>query len=616
MKKAVKCIGQWFSYFGEVLTLLKRIGRVEPGYLIGYVINIILSAVIPFNSILFIKLLLDEFVNHRRFDVSLLYVFLMCGINFLYRFLTACLNRQEQMALERIKAKFLLDVEEVTMTMPYDKLENAKAIDQRQKAMEVFYPTMTGFMDLHKTMYLFRTLLANLLQLFGFVSILLTLNSQVLLIMFVICLFSIIIESIASEKEFKVWNITLVQYGRKLGYLQDVGTNLAYAKELRIYQLSNWLSAKLTDVINKIIKDVSKTVRWFVMVACISNALIILFNGGLFLYFYLLASDKIITLAEVTVYFNTVSSFIVALLAISNSLVILFKSGHYLQSYNEYMNMGTEEESSFPMEQNKEIFSEDMIQNMSLEFRDVWFRYPGSQEDTLRGVSFNIAPGSKIAIVGDNGAGKTTVIKLLMKFYQPDSGTILLNGVEIQNIPNKKYYEYISAVFQDFKVLNYSLKENIAFDKLCDQTELDQIIKDLQMGEMVSRLPSGQETICGRLFGEEGIELSGGQAQKVAIARALLKNSGVIILDEPTAMLSPAGEFEIYQNLNDLTMGKTAIFISHRMSSCRFCDNIIVLEQGKIVEQGDHLSLMKLNGLYFKMFTTQAQFYQDMQNIE
>ena len=249
---------------------------------------------------------------------------------------------------------------------------------------------------------------------------------------------------------------------------------------------------------------------------------------------------------------------------------------------------------------------------MTLEFREVWFRYPGTENDILKGVTFTINPRSKTAIVGDNGAGKTTVIKLILKFYKPNAGTILLNGIDIQKISDCQYYQYISVVFQDFKILNYSLAENIAFDKPCDKARLDQIMEDLELTKMVSNLPEGYETICGRLFGEEGIELSGGQGQKVAIARALFKESSFIILDEPTAMLSPASESEIFQNLNDLTIGKTAIFISHRMSSCRFCDNIIVLDKGKVVEEGNHDTLMEENGFYCKMFTTQANFYHQM----
>ncbi len=612
MKKALSYIQQWFSYFGDILSLFKKIAADEPGYIVGYCFNTIVSAVWPFNNILFIKLLLDEFTNDRRFKIALLYAVLMCSINFLLRFLTSFFNRQEQKVLERVKAKFLLGVEEVTMEVSYDKLENSKIIDQRQKAMEIFYPTMSGFMDLFKTMSLARTMFACFLQIVGYVSILFTLHPLIIVIMLVICLFSIVIESKASEKEFNVWNVTLVHYGRKLGYLQDVGTNLAYAKELRIYQVGDWLVKKLIDVIGKIVKEVSTTVRGFVIVACVSNILIILLNGGLYLYFYFLATRNLVSIADVSVYFNTVNSFILALLSTSSSVVVLFKSGHYLRAYIEYINMGMDKGVEKASKQNDTVLSQITPENMTLEFREVWFRYPGTENDILKGVTFTINPRSKTAIVGDNGAGKTTVIKLILKFYKPNAGTILLNGIDIQKISDCQYYQYISVVFQDFKILNYSLAENIAFDKPCDKARLDQIMEDLELTKMVSNLPEGYETICGRLFGEEGIELSGGQGQKVAIARALFKESSFIILDEPTAMLSPASESEIFQNLNDLTIGKTAIFISHRMSSCRFCDNIIVLDKGKVVEEGNHDTLMEENGFYCKMFTTQANFYHQM----
>jgi ABC-type multidrug transport system fused ATPase/permease subunit len=224
-------------------------------------------------------------------------------------------------------------------------------------------------------------------------------------------------------------------------------------------------------------------------------------------------------------------------------------------------------------------------------------------------MNLNINTGEKMAIVGDNGAGKTTIIKLLLRFYQPTKGIIRINGIDINTIKYEDYVKCMTAVFQDFNIFNFSVIENIVFDNPYAEEQIEKIAHELNLDQIIQDLPSGYDTELGRRFSQEGIELSGGQQQKLAIARALFKNSSLIILDEPTAMLSPTAEFEIYSNFSLLTGDKTTLYISHRMSSCRFCSRIAVMKMGVLVELGNHDELMLQKGEYNTLYTTQAEFY-------
>jgi ATP-binding cassette subfamily B protein/ATP-binding cassette subfamily C protein len=246
----------------------------------------------------------------------------------------------------------------------------------------------------------------------------------------------------------------------------------------------------------------------------------------------------------------------------------------------------------------------------TIEFRNVSFTYPKSENLILNDISFKISKGEKIAIVGLNGAGKTTVIKLLCKFYPPESGEILINGININEYDYESYLHQMAVVFQDYRLFSYSIKENITNEEI-DDSQILEVIKQVGLDGKITELPLGINSRLNKAYDEEGVELSGGQGQKVAIARALYKNASLVILDEPTSALDPIAEAEIYQKFNDLVQDKTAIYISHRMSSSVFCDYVLVLENGKVVSFDSHKNLMKeTDSLYYKLFTTQAENYQ------
>ena len=246
----------------------------------------------------------------------------------------------------------------------------------------------------------------------------------------------------------------------------------------------------------------------------------------------------------------------------------------------------------------------------TIEFRHVSFKYPRSEKLVLRDINLTIKSGEHLSIVGLNGAGKTTFIKLLCRLYDVTEGEILVDGVNIKEYPEEEYRRLFSVVFQDFQLFAFSLRENIAFGEQADDKELERVLKLAGLWEDAQKLPNGLDTMLYKSFDENGTDLSGGQRQKTAIARALYRNAPVVILDEPTAALDPVAEYEIYRQFNTLVGGKTAVYISHRLSSCKFCDRIVVFADDTIKENGTHEQLVGIDGgIYAGMFAEQAKYY-------
>lgn len=245
-----------------------------------------------------------------------------------------------------------------------------------------------------------------------------------------------------------------------------------------------------------------------------------------------------------------------------------------------------------------------------IEFRDVSFRYPGTETDALKHLSFRFKLGTKLAVVGMNGSGKSTMIKLLCRLYDPTEGEILLNGINIQKYDYEEYMSLFSVVFQDFQLFSFTLGENVAARRSYDPDKVRRCLEQAGFGQRLSQLPKGLDTYLNQDFDQSGVTMSGGETQKIALARALYKDAPFMILDEPTAALDPLAEYEIYTRFNDMVGNKTAVYISHRLSSCRFCDEIAVFHQGELVQYGSHAELLAdTKGQYYALWMAQAQYY-------
>lgn len=245
-----------------------------------------------------------------------------------------------------------------------------------------------------------------------------------------------------------------------------------------------------------------------------------------------------------------------------------------------------------------------------VEFRNVSFKYPNTEAYALRNVNLKFKIGEKLAIVGMNGSGKTTFIKLLCRLYDPTEGEILLNGVNIQKYDYDEYMSVFSVVFQDFSLFSFKIGEVVASSKTFDENKVRECLQKANFGDRLHEMPEGVHTYLYKGYDQSGIEISGGEAQKIALARALYKDSPFILLDEPTAALDPISEYEVYSNFNAISGDKTTVYISHRLASCRFCNKIVVFDDGKIVQHGSHEELLSdVNGKYHELWNAQAQYY-------
>jgi len=302
-------------------------------------------------------------------------------------------------------------------------------------------------------------------------------------------------------------------------------------------------------------------------------------------------------------YQGTVSRFAGAVSSLAQNIAALRENNQYLLKLYEYLDLpNTMYQGSLAVEKRDDI-------DYEIEFRDVSFRYPGTENWVLRHVNMKFRIGDKLAIVGENGSGKTTFIKLLCRLYDPTEGMILLNGIDITRYRYEEYLKLFSVVFQDYRLFELSLAANVSADFHYDRRKVEESLEQAGFGEKLRSLEKGVETIVGRSYDDSGLELSGGEGQKVAMARALYKDAPFMVLDEPTAALDPIAEAAVYERIHSMVANKTAVFISHRLSSCRFCDDIIVFDKGQIVQRGNHDALVDQEGKYRALWNAQAQYY-------
>ncbi len=345
----------------------------------------------------------------------------------------------------------------------------------------------------------------------------------------------------------------------------------------------------------------------------LSAVVAVSFQGVIDLFICLKAWAGAFDIGMVTQYIGSISALYNGVEALLKTYGDLQNNAPFLRTTFEFLDIPNE------MYQGSLTVEKRQDRRYEIEFRDVSFRYPSSEEWVLRHISFRFHVGERLAIVGENGSGKTTFIKLLCRLYDPTEGVILLNGIDIRKYNYREYMSVFAVVFQDFQLLSCSLGENMAAGKIYEKEKVEQCLVKAGFGDRLRELPKGLETCLYKNFDKEGIELSGGESQKVALARALYKDAPFVILDEPTAALDPEAEQKVYEKFNEIAGDKTAIYISHRLSSCRLCDVIAVFDKGNIVQHGSHESLLKeTEGKYYQLWYAQAQYYieeQERQNM-
>lgn len=419
------------------------------------------------------------------------------------------------------------------------------------------------------------------------------------------------IVNILSVKAYNKWEYAhrskMTDLNQKLGHVEELPDDFAAAKDIRIYSMASWLRECYRDLSDQRSKWDRNVVKKSFLSRIADLVVILIRDGGAYaLLIHMFYSGKI-GIDEFVLYFAAISSFaswvggIISCWNKANTVSLKLCDFRDFVDYPEYDGSGIAKAA------------DHMNTVPEIEFKNVSFRYDCAEQDTIHDLSLKIKSGEKLALVGLNGAGKTTLVKLLCGLYRPTSGEIFFNGIPLSDFKREDYYKLISPVFQEIRTAFFSLAETVS-GKSTTETDLEKAetcMRQAGLGAKIDALPDGIHTKLNKKVHENGTELSGGEAQKLMLARALYKDAPLLILDEPTAALDPIAESKIYNEFNVMAKNKTSLFISHRLASTSFCDRIILLENGNITEEGTHQELMGANGTYKGLFDIQSCWYKE-----
>ena len=392
---------------------------------------------------------------------------------------------------------------------------------------------------------------------------------------------------------------------RDAGYISAQLTSGTLAKDVRLLGLHDWLSSLWGKCLRALDAYATRREKTYIWINILNVILSFARNGIAYAYLISMTLKQGWAVSEFLLYFAAFTGFTTWVTGIMQEFSTLHLFCLDLSIVQEYLNFP----ELFQFEGGETPKAADSYE---LKLENVSFRYPGADQYIFRNLNMTVHGGEKLAIVGLNGSGKSTIVKLLCGLYDPDDGRVLLNGVDIRHFDRRKYYELISAVFQDSSNMDVTIGENVSQTVgVIDTKQVSDAIREAGLEDVIQKLPNGFHTPIGRDVFLDGTLLSGGQMQRLMLARALYKNAPILVLDEPTAAMDPLAEHDIYMKYNEMTFGKTSVFISHRLASTRFCDRIIYLADGTIQEEGTHEQLLKQNGGYAQLFEVQSRYYQE-----
>ncbi len=525
---------------------------------------------------------------------------------FAYRLLIQVVNNVSS-ALNRIAG------EKVVMEVKRQIMEKSKEVDLASFDNPAFYEKMenanreAGHRPLH---ILTETLgiISSVIELVSFLVVLLSAPglSWITFVVILVSIPSAIVNFIYRRKNFRFMRFSSKER-RQMNYFSSILVDKDLIKEIRLYDLADNFIGKFFEAFKSYYRGIRKLIvqesAWHIFFALVT--------GVTNLLFYIIIAKQVFTgqmlIGDYTLYTGAIASVVTCVSSLISSTGTVYEGTLFIDNLIAFFN---EEQHIVP----KELPAAQVEKGSehTIEFVDVTFRYPGTQRDVLKNVSFTIQPGETLALVGLNGAGKTTLIKLLTRLYDPTAGYILLDGKDLREYDVKSLYQTFGIIFQDFGKYALTVEENIRLGDIHSDAPMEKVeyaSKQSTAGDYISKLPSGYDTPLMRIFEREGLELSIGQWQKLAIARAFYADSDIMILDEPTASLDPMAEQEIFNQFDRLRNNKTTVFVSHRLSSATIADQIIVIENGCLIEKGNHRELMDRQGKYFDLFTTQSKRY-------
>ena len=589
--------GFW-NNLGYVLRGMKNWGdKLISLRIVGIIAETVSLFVIPVT----VKLIIDSLTSGDPLSKTLLLIGINAAVMLVAYLAAGYVENNSPYKMKHALIRFKRELTETMTSMEYANLENPKVLDEHERirnVMNVKTQSIEGMMDssIKCGTLALQILMAGIL-ISGLHPLL------IVILLFLLILSFIVVDKTKLKDKELVWD-ALGPYWRKhfnMGFLTNHFTS---AKEIRVYNMKDWIYGKylgINDDINKKYR-ISRNL-WFKSQA-ILMPLSLLEEISLYAFLIYELSRNNLTVAEFTLYIASVHIFITAVNSFIAEYTEIKKQSLEVRDFRSFID-------SYKIPEKEKAELPPMEKHPDFEFQDVTFCYEGQEKNALEHVSLSIPYGQRLAIVGLNGAGKTTLIKLLSGFYKPTSGKVTINGKDCETMEREDLFRYFSAVFQNVEEYPFTVEENVSMRRSedTDEARVSECLERCGLMDKIEKLENGRKTQVLKVLEEDGVDFSGGEKQKLALARALYKDAPVLILDEPTSALDPLAEERLYRNFNDWIGDKTGIFISHRLSSTRFCQKVALFEDSHLVEYGSHDELMKKKGKYYDLYETQAELY-------
>lgn len=554
-------------------------------------LNIVSSLIVPY----LFACLINGFTVKINIELVVLFVITIAVANFTTSIVQRIILKYDRREHEKTMLKIKLVLGDNVSGLPFSDIEQPRVRDfislaQNTSSFSRIIDALTAFFS-------------SVIGIITYSAILINIQPWIVIVIISTIIIQLIIDKLKLNYNNK-WRMAQEPFFRKLWYHEGLLCDPRYGKEVRVNSLKDWLEDKINTIYKKDCAPIVKSnVRDVNLLDLFMQ--IVKISENVFVYFLL--TYKVVfrnmSIGNFTFCLSNTSNLTNSLTSFSNSVFELNECGAFVNEFRFLVNLFEKRVPDFGDRKHNG-------NDFSIEFKNVSFKYPNAENWVLKNVSFKICTGETLSLVGNNGSGKTTIVKLLCRYYKPTDGTICIGGVNIDEYSPEEYKKLLGIVFQDYKLFSFSVLENIIVGENYDSDRLNYSVFNSGLKDRIEKLIRKENTFIYKDFDEKGVELSGGEGQKLSICRALYKNAPIMILDEPTASLDPIAEYEMFRSFHKVTKDKTAIFISHRLSSTRFTDKIAVLQNGVLCEFGSHSELIKNeDGVYKNMFVMQQQYY-------
>lgn len=592
----MKVIEYLKKFFSNMAFMFRRTWKYAKSKYFLMILDSVKSTVQPFVLLIIPKYILDELASERRVDVTLRYIAYYAAAVVGFNLISLIISRFGSDQSMKIDHRVAMDQHTKWLHMDYDKFENGRVRDLEARSVSAAEPRnfaedkVLGF-------------ISNLIRLGGYTYIIMSLHPIMILFILTVIAANTLIARRSAKLGYE-YTTAMTRLSRRFNYIFRTMVDFKVGKDVRINGADSWLKSKFEKESEEYIRDHRAQQRKLLGINTLSDIIGLIQTVVMYGYCGYLAISGGITVGSFTVFLGALTAFTGTFNEFVKRFPALGLLSKYIDDYREFLRCAEHE--------GKELETSDISalpEHCDIEFVNVSFKYPDTDRYVLKNINIKIKAGERLSIVGYNGAGKSTFIKLLCRFYKPTEGKILLGGVDISTYPLPEYRRRLAVVFQDYQLFYMSVRYNIVLNLEEDPERVRKALAESGILEKIEGLENGIDTSYGRILYYHSRDFSGGETQKIACARAYYRDSPIVILDEPTSVLDPVAETQLYGRFNEIIGDKTAVYISHRLASVKFCDSIAVFADGELVERGTHAELMKKNGIYADMFTKQAHYY-------